>query len=145
MRSGSSPRRCCSAMATCSDVTFLLSSMLDFDNLHALSESGRGGRTAVSSSTGYGACSAAFTPAPIATSFLSLQRAPRIGRCQHYPRMSRRPVTTSQTSHKARPKTPTNNSGDPSAMARLPSPAKMGKLPPATPSSRCHGRVKPLA
>ena len=30
-------------------------------------------------------------------------------------------------------------------MARLPAPAKMGKLPPATPSSRCHGRVKPLA
>ena len=31
-------------------------------------------------------------------------------------------------------------------MARFPAPAKMSKLPPATPSSRCHGRgVKPLA
>ncbi len=68
-----------------------------------------------------------------------------IERRQPCPRMSRRPVTTSQTSHVARPRTPTNNSGDPSAMARFPAPAKMGKLPPATPSSRCHGRVKPLA
>src|SRR5918994_4464623 len=57
------------ARALRSSWRFLLSSLLDFDTPHALSESGRGGRTAVSSSTGYGACSAAFTPAPIATSF----------------------------------------------------------------------------
>lgn len=30
-------------------------------------------------------------------------------------------------------------------MARFPTPAKTSKLPPATPSSRCHGRVNPLA
>src|SRR5215212_6939206 len=68
-----------------------------------------------------------------------------IERRQPCPRISRRPVTTSQTSHAARPATPTNSSGEPSAMARFPAPAKMHKLPPATPSSRCHGRVKPLA
>ena len=68
-----------------------------------------------------------------------------IERGQPCPRMSRRPVTTSQTSHVARPRTPTNNNGDPFAMARFPAPAKMDKLPPATPNSRCHGRVKPLA
>jgi hypothetical protein len=50
--------------------------MEDDEREDADREDWRGGRTAVSSSTGYGACSAAFTPAPIATSFLSLQRAP---------------------------------------------------------------------
>ena len=59
--------------------------------------------------------------------------------------MSRRPVTTSQTSHAAKPATPANTSGEPSAMARFPAPAKMSTLPPATASSRCHGRVNPLA
>src|SRR5215211_8189078 len=68
-----------------------------------------------------------------------------IERRQPCPRMSRRPVTTSQTSHAAKPGSPTNSSGEPSAMARFPAPAKMSKLPPATPSGRCHGRVKPLA
>jgi hypothetical protein len=31
-------------------------------------------------------------------------------------------VTTSQTSHAAKPATPTNSSGEPSAMARFPAP-----------------------
>src|SRR3954454_22015471 len=64
---------------------------------------------------------------------------------QPCPRMSRRPVTTSQTTHAARPETPANTSGEPSAMARFAAPAEMSTMPPATPSIRCHGRVNPLA
>jgi hypothetical protein len=54
-------------------------------------------------------------------------------------------VTTSQTSQAAKPEIPANTSGEPSAMAKVPAPATMRTLPAARPSSRCHGRVNPLA
>src|SRR3712207_109727 len=46
-------------------------------------------------------------------------------------RTRRTPVASSQTSQAASPATPTNSSGEPSAMARLPTPATSSRLPPA--------------
>src|SRR5215212_8530048 len=68
-----------------------------------------------------------------------------IERRQPCPRTRRTPVATSQTSQAASPATPTNSSGEPSAMARLPTPATSSRLPPAAASRRCHGGVSRLA
>src|SRR5919107_1189871 len=142
-------RRCCSAMATCSGVTFLMAvpPVLVAGLRHPARSQRERTRREDRRLKFYGlrgmlGCLYSSSHCNL-LSFASTSAT--IERRQPCPRMSRRPVTTSQTSHAARPATPTNSSGEPSAMARFPAPAKMSKLPPATPSSRCHGRDKPLA
>ena len=60
-------------------------------------------------------------------------------------RTRRTPVASSQTSQAANPRSPTKISAEPSAIARLPSPAASSRLPPTRPSRRCQAGVSPLA
>ena len=61
------------------------------------------------------------------------RRRPHLG----HDRTRRTPVASSQTSPAANPRSPTKISAEPSAIARLPSPAASSRLPPTRPSRRC--------
>ena len=66
-------------------------------------------------------------------------------RWNRYPRRSRTPAAISQNFQRNNPSTPRNKSEEPFEIARLPKPARIGKIPIVMPNKRCHGRVNPLA
>src|SRR3954454_10060275 len=72
------------------------------------------------------------------------RRRPHLG----HDRTRRTPVASSQTSQAANPRNPTKISAEPSAIARLPTPAASSRLPPTRPtrpSRRCQAGASPLA
>ena len=94
---------------------------------------------------------AAIAAAAIAAALISVpiipprSWVPLPGRSAVRARTSRTPVASSHTSQAAKPSSPTNRSGEPSAIARLATPAASSRAPPATPSRRCHRGVSRLA